>query len=87
LCLGDEPDPPINVRAHVIDSKTIDITWQRPPRRDPLHPLVAYSVNHWPTLGKFCYCILTLLNTLMFTNRAVPLQLATLIFGSADYSY
>lgn len=54
LCIADDPDPPIGVRARAIDSRTIEISWQPPPTNGA-HPVIGHSVQYWPTLGKFSY--------------------------------
>ena len=51
LCPEGGPDPPINVQAHVLSSRSIELSWSEAPSRHA-RQTIAYSVHYYPSDGK-----------------------------------
>jgi len=46
------PDPPTNVQAHVVSSRSILVSWDESPPKLNM-PTIAYSIHYAPTAGTF----------------------------------
>lgn len=50
LSVEGGPDPPTNIQAHVISSRSIDVSWDESPQKFN-RETIAYSVHYARTAG------------------------------------
>jgi len=58
------PDPPTNVQAHVVSSRSIEVSWDESPTKYDMQT-IAYSIHYAPTAG-LCSCSHSLLQLVAF---------------------
>jgi len=69
LCADDAPDPPTDLTARLVDSRTVSLQWKQPPV-DNGYPIVAYSVHYDSERSKELQKVL--LSTSVTLNKLEP---------------